>query len=110
MSLALRPAPAARERVLHALAAMDVGAHPATLFDPRYLRWAAVRYPRESLALIDEDAPRFAQRLSRSNLAAWHGLPAAFDAIDALLAWARHPSGEHGPIVARCAIDSCRPM
>lgn len=103
MTLSLRPTRAVSERVLHALAAIDAGAHPANLYDPRYLAWARGRYPRESLALIDEDAPRWAQRLAPSTLVAWHGLPAAFDGIDALLAWARDPDGSHGAIVAHCA-------
>lgn len=102
MSAPVRPTRAVSERVLHALAAMNVGAHPANLFDPRYLAWAQSQYPRESLALIDEDAPRWAQRLDSAKLLSWHGLPAAFERIESLLDWAQTPDGAHGPIVAQC--------
>ncbi len=108
---AARPSPAVREWVLHGLACLPLGGHPATLHERAYLAHARDTLPKGCDDALREDGPALATRLLAREGLIFHALPAAFDSIEALRRCARAPGdraleGVRHEILAGClAVD-----
>jgi hypothetical protein len=103
----VRPAPAAREWVLHGLACLPLGRHPATLHEPAYLDAAARTLPRGCDDALRADGPAIAARMSAGRADILHALPAAFASIDALLRCAMAPADHALVGVSREILSAC---
>jgi hypothetical protein len=89
VSARLAPASCISELVFHGLSWLAVAEHPASLFDPRYHRFAREQLEPECNVLFEEDGALLGARFVARDLVLWHALPTAFESPSELRSFAK---------------------